>query len=261
MASGPIRSASLAPSHTPIVCSDETYGDGHAMSSQFDPYRILQVPTDADQEEIKVAFRRLARRYHPDRAPDAASTARMIEVNRAWEMIGEPGRRATYDRAMGIALRPRPISGARANESAVDPAAYNGGGSGIGNGHASGGSTAYTSASGGSASQGAGRIGGAVPGGSTASRGATPGMGVEGDAGHAGPPPGRPSGSIVEFGRYAGWSLGEIARVDPEYLEWLARVPIGWQFKGQIGSLLAARRAPVAMAANTTPRRKGLFGR
>jgi len=39
--------------------------------------------------------------------------------------------------------------------------------------------------------------------------------------GRAGPPPGRPSGSIVSFGIFAGWSLGEIARTDPGYLEWL----------------------------------------
>ena len=33
--------------------------------------------------------------------------------------------------------------------------------------------------------------------------------------GTAGPPPGRPSGSVLDFGRFKGWSLGEIARVDP----------------------------------------------
>ncbi len=39
--------------------------------------------------------------------------------------------------------------------------------------------------------------------------------------GCAGPPPGRPSGSVLTFGIFAGWSLGEIARTDPGYLEWL----------------------------------------
>jgi curved DNA-binding protein CbpA len=39
--------------------------------------------------------------------------------------------------------------------------------------------------------------------------------------GCAGPPPGRPSGSVLDFGIFAGWSLGEIARTDPGYLEWL----------------------------------------
>jgi len=44
---------------------------------------------------------------------------------------------------------------------------------------------------------------------------------------HAGPPPGNPSGPVVGFGRYEGWSLGEIVRVDREFLEWLRTVPSG----------------------------------
>lgn len=39
--------------------------------------------------------------------------------------------------------------------------------------------------------------------------------------GRAGPPPGRPSGSVLTFGIFAGWSLGETARRDPGYLQWL----------------------------------------
>ena len=39
--------------------------------------------------------------------------------------------------------------------------------------------------------------------------------------GRAGPPPGHPSGSVLHFGVFAGWSLGEIARRDPGYLQWL----------------------------------------
>ena len=39
--------------------------------------------------------------------------------------------------------------------------------------------------------------------------------------GGAGPAPGRPSGTVLDFGRHKGWSVGEIARVDPGYLVWL----------------------------------------
>jgi DnaJ-class molecular chaperone with C-terminal Zn finger domain len=39
--------------------------------------------------------------------------------------------------------------------------------------------------------------------------------------GGAGPPPGRPSGSVLPFGRHIGWSVGEVARADPGYLVWL----------------------------------------
>ena len=54
-----------------------------------------------------------------------------------------------------------------------------------------------------------------------------PSMRTADGTGAAGQPPGNPSGSVMNFGRYAGWSLGEIARSDLEYLEWLDRMPIG----------------------------------
>jgi DnaJ-class molecular chaperone len=57
--------------------------------------------------------------------------------------------------------------------------------------------------------------------------------------GGAGAPPGRPSGSVLDFGRHLGWSLGEIVRVDPGYLVWLAERPEGEPYRGEIDSLLA----------------------
>ena len=52
-------------------------------------------------------------------------------------------------------------------------------------------------------------------------------------------PPGSASGSVLDFGRYAGWSLGELARHDPDFLEWLARTPGGRRYKGEIERLLS----------------------
>jgi DnaJ-class molecular chaperone len=52
-------------------------------------------------------------------------------------------------------------------------------------------------------------------------------------------PPGNASGSVLDFGRYAGWSLGELARHDPDFLEWLARTPGGRRYKGEIERLLS----------------------
>ena len=46
---------------------------------------------------------------------------------------------------------------------------------------------------------------------------------------------------MVTFGRYAGWSLGEIARHDLEYVEWLDRMPIGRPYRAEIEAIL--RRA------------------
>lgn len=44
----------------------------------------------------------------------------------------------------------------------------------------------------------------------------------------------RPSGSILAFGRYAGWSIGELARHDPDYLRWLARHSSGLRYREEI---------------------------
>ena len=54
------------------------------------------------------------------------------------------------------------------------------------------------------------------------------------------PPPGNPSGSVLNFGRFSGWSLGEIARTEIDYLEWLDRMPIGRTYQGEIDELLRA---------------------
>lgn len=56
--------------------------------------------------------------------------------------------------------------------------------------------------------------------------------------GGAGPPPGRPSGSVLDFGRHVGWSLGEIARVDPGYLVWLAERREAAELRDEIDALL-----------------------
>jgi hypothetical protein len=78
--------------------------------------------------------------------------------------------------------------------------------------------------------------------------------------GAAGPPPGNPSGSVLTFGRYAGWSVGEIGRSDIEYIEWLDRMPIGRPYRLEIDQILRAagrRRSAPTEAAE----RRGLFRR
>ena len=74
-------------------------------------------------------------------------------------------------------------------------------------------------------------------------------------------PPGRPSGSVLDFGRYAGWSLGQVAIADPVYLEWLARTPIGRSFNREIGALLVTHTAAKKAAVTTAERRSRRFRR
>lgn len=67
--------------------------------SKEDFYRILGLNRNADAEEIKKAYRRLAMRYHPDRNPgDADAEHRFKEINEAYEVLKDPQKRAAYDR-------------------------------------------------------------------------------------------------------------------------------------------------------------------
>jgi curved DNA-binding protein CbpA len=78
--------------------------------------------------------------------------------------------------------------------------------------------------------------------------------------GKAGPPPGRPSGSVLDFGRHKGWSMGEIARVDPGYLIWLEDRPEGQPYLLEIDATLRRlghRPASGSATAETTAGRTG----
>lgn len=64
----------------------------------LDPYAILGVARECSTEELKSAYRRLARENHPDVAPDkSAATIRMTQINAAWGIVGDPQKRAGYD--------------------------------------------------------------------------------------------------------------------------------------------------------------------
>jgi hypothetical protein len=62
-----------------------------------DYYEILQVSAEAEDEVIGAAYKRLARKYHPDLNPDLTAIRRMRELNRAIEVLGDPQKRREYD--------------------------------------------------------------------------------------------------------------------------------------------------------------------
>lgn len=62
-----------------------------------DYYAILEIPPTATQEEIRQAYRKLARRYHPDSHSEEASAEKFQEVREAYSVLGNPGRRQAYD--------------------------------------------------------------------------------------------------------------------------------------------------------------------
>ncbi|MBA2382097.1 MAG: J domain-containing protein [Chloroflexi bacterium] len=232
------------------------------MTATPDPYKILQVDSEAEDEVIQAAYRRLAQKYHPDVAATPEAAARMSAINAAWEVLRDPARRAAHDLGRRLAARDA------AGRAAAAPAA------GTTGQEAPPGArfTQRPSAShrsGGQANSGSGapnRPAETVSSDRTSGRSSTGSgydpsrMGAPDGFGAAGPPPGEPSGSVLNFGRFAGWSLGEISRHDLEYLEWLDRAPIGRIYRDEIDVIL--RKAGRRRSADAQDReRRGLFRR
>ena len=63
-----------------------------------DYYEVLGVSRGADEREIKTAFRRLARQYHPDVSQETDAEAKFKEINEAYEVLSDEDKRARYDR-------------------------------------------------------------------------------------------------------------------------------------------------------------------
>src|SRR5687768_2215790 len=137
----------------------------------FDPYSILQVLPNADQEVVNAAFKALAFKYHPDRDATRRAADKMAELNRAYAILRDPRARTAYDRSrrtmtagISVAATARPAGG-------PPPATYG-------------------------------------------------------------------QGSVLGFGRYAGWALRDLARHDPDYILWLSRHSSGIRYRTEIYGIL-----------------------
>jgi curved DNA-binding protein CbpA len=182
------------------------------MPERFDPYAVLQVSQDASHDALLTAYRTLARRLHPDLSDDPTASAQMARLNAAWETLGDPVRRAAFDRThLAGVIIDTPARSATAERQAATSSASSGSGD-----------TSHW------------------PGRPAGPYGPTWRMGPNGEGG-AGPPPGKPSGTVLDFGRHIGWSIGEIARVDPGYLEWLDKQPQGGRLHAEIDRTLRAK--------------------
>lgn len=64
-------------------------------------YEVLQIKNNASSQEIKQAYRKLAKKYHPDSQNDFANHEEIIRLNAAYEVLNNPEQRHQYDRTLG----------------------------------------------------------------------------------------------------------------------------------------------------------------
>jgi len=199
-------------------------------TSTTDPYTILGVDRSATDDVIAAAHKRLARTFHPDVAGDGA-TVEMMRINAAFDRIRDRKRRAAYA-----------VHEAEERADRTGPHGTNGT-------HSTHRSSTPT------------------PDPRPADPQTQPqpaGSGLDwaperDGTGGAGKPPGRPSGTVLPFGRHIGWSMGEIARVDPGYLVWLEDRADGRPYRDEIDRTL--RQIGFRKEDDPGPVKKGRFGR
>jgi curved DNA-binding protein CbpA len=213
-----------------------------------DPYRVLDVDRDATTAAIKRRWRELAREHHPDRAagdlPETHRlTARMARINAAYDLLRDPDRKARYD-ASPQGIRAREADAARGRPAAGGTAAGGAAGTRTGtNGppppRATRPVTARfdTSAAYHRRNATTSRDRPTLRGHPPADRRARNG---EADELRASTPTGpvrrRTSGARprlpsleesretpLEFGRFRGYTLGDVAELEPTYIDWIAR--------------------------------------
>ena len=94
-----------------------------AVAKSPSHYNLLGVAPHASHDEIRRAYRALAQVHHPDANPDGANAA-MVELNAAWEVLGDPDRRRDYDRAIGTTPAPVFTYAADVDDEEDDPLAH-----------------------------------------------------------------------------------------------------------------------------------------
>jgi molecular chaperone DnaJ len=94
------------------------------MAERPDYYKVLGVGKGASDEEIKKAYRKLARQYHPDRNPDdKKAEERFKEISQAHDILSDSDKRKAYDRGSG----PFGNFANAASDAGFDPSAFSGG--------------------------------------------------------------------------------------------------------------------------------------
>src|ERR1700752_3222667 len=86
--------------------------------ARTDYYKTLGVDRKATQDEIKKAYRKLARKYHPDTNKDAGAEERFKEISEAYDVLGDPEKRKKYDRGGSVFAGGNPFGGGAGGDAA-----------------------------------------------------------------------------------------------------------------------------------------------
>jgi len=173
---------------------------------QRDYYKVLQVDPEASAEVITAAYKTLAKRFHPETDLTGVHEIRLAELNRAYDVLHNAASRQRYDleradqmNPVGPGSQPEPIHA----PVTVAPAQR------------------FTSAD------------GTPDGDAMLSRnGETSQTITSAEVSML-------AGEMrLDFGRYEGWSLYDLAKRDPAYLRWLARHSSGLRFRREISRVL-----------------------
>lgn len=131
-----VSSDSLTPAIVPPIHEESVSISGSAASDRvarpYDRwvathYEVLGVEPGSGAGEIRKAYLAAARRYHPDFHADAdaatraANARRMQELNQAWEVLGDPAARSTYDRSLLVGDDPGVARRAAREQAGAEP--------------------------------------------------------------------------------------------------------------------------------------------
>jgi hypothetical protein len=188
------------------------------ITSPLNHYQALMVDPEVDADILGTVYRRLVQRFQSPLDRSGTTLQRLREVEDAYAVLRDPRRRARYDAQLEERMRhgdPDAPAFVAPTERPMTPPVV--------------------------ATQTGARA--------AFSRPAAPHVASQSRASWAAVPvsSGRPSAtrsaqvSVLDFGRYAGWTLRQLAARDPDYLEWLLRSPGGRQYRAEITALLEPR--------------------